>query len=1183
MVLIKKLEARGFKSLGTRLISLEFGKGLTVVTGPNGSGKSNVIDAMSFCLGENSPRALRVNRLVSLIYDGGGNESQKPLNTRVSLTFDNYERTIPVDSDQVIITRELRQDGENVYYLNGRRVQKSALSEILDIARIKPSSLNVTPQGLSTRISELLPDQKRGLIEEIVGVGQFDAKKNEAMKQLQDADVKLKIAMARIGEIKKTVENLESQRNDQLRLKHLEEDIRWLKAVGASRNLYEIRRRIQQEKGDIAEYQKTIMQNEEKLDEQKKLLTNLEVDKNHFIETVVQGGGSSQIELQFKIGHVSNEVERLDSELKEADSLVARLETSLPSLQTTYQEQLSQATRTETRIADLSGKLKDLEKVEKETDNNLEENQRQLERKRKQLERNRHRLDDLQEKIKRRNEAIARISVDMQTVLYKKGQVEERLNNLKEKNRSFNQTLEDLQKSIAELQKLKDTDETTLTKVEESMTSLEARKRAIEEEVKRATSVVQAAGQSLLRYETEISVAEKVAVDDLSISRFEELAADGALDGYLGRLEQLISFNKKYEQAMLAAGRRWMKSIVVKDVNTMIKIAEQVKKLRLGRLRFIPLSEVVGSSKISRPYVPGVIGTLAKFVSSEPDYSALVNFVFGDAILVDSAKTGYLVSSKGFRSVTLSGDIFEPNGSTFETGYLSNIEKVVSLVQSEAELGAIKEALTSLEKVISKRKSDLEALEKESTALHKEKFKKSISLERLEAELKSIARFTKKYEALQNSIQRKLDSIIAARDKLLRQTEGYNSIRDRLTSKIQEYERKTSSIDTHSLEMELSDLENARTTYLNLTNDLTNQTRETNTALAKERGNLELNYRPVVQKLEEDISRYEEQLLDRKKFLQEGNVRLQELSKNLAALKEEEARLIEASKQSKPILEDYDRRIDILRSAADSTTRSLNSFEKQLVLANKNLERIIEDEQRALGELSLYGYSGPIEIFDSSERVLEELVSEYGELKNNVNFLADSNYKEVFGGYKNLSIRSNQLESERDAIVRFIESIESEKKKIFMEAFQKIDRELRAIFNKLTSGSAWLELENPDDIFSSGVLFMTQFPGKIPRESSSVSGGEKTVSAITLILAIQSVYPSPFYLFDEIDAHLDPVNAGKLADLLKEKGEQTQVICVSLKDSMVAKASNVYGGYMADGVSRIVRYKPGIEVTVPNE
>ncbi|MGI0085089.1 MAG: AAA family ATPase, partial [Nitrososphaerales archaeon] len=241
MVHLKKVETRGFKSLGSKLISTPVERGFVAITGPNGSGKSNLLDAILFALGENSAKTLRVPNLQGLIYDGSV-EEQKPSSTRVSLQFDNTDRRIPVDSDSVTITRELKISGESLYSLNGKHVQRNNLSELLEMALIASRGLNIVLQGMITRISELVPDEKRKLIEQMVGIAQFDEKKQQALTQLRDADVKLEVAMAKIGEIRDRVQSLEQQRNDQLRIKQLEDQIRWLRAAAASTKLNTVRR-----------------------------------------------------------------------------------------------------------------------------------------------------------------------------------------------------------------------------------------------------------------------------------------------------------------------------------------------------------------------------------------------------------------------------------------------------------------------------------------------------------------------------------------------------------------------------------------------------------------------------------------------------------------------------------------------------------------------------------------------------------------------------------------------------------------------------------------------------------------------------------------------------------------------------------------------------------------------------
>ena len=241
------MEMRGFKSSGARPVAVNMEPGFTVITGPNGSGKSNIADAILFAIGENSPKQLRAanGKLSGVIYDpkkeegDPGATSERPNSCRVTLQLDNNDRAIPVDNDLVTVTRELKETGENVYYLNGKKTTRTSLGEILDLAGLSPGGLNIVPQGAATRVADLTPDEKRRIIEDVVGIAKFDEKKSEAQRQLSQADQRLEVALARIGEMKSTLGSLDLQRNDLIRYNLLENQINWLRAVETSGRIME--------------------------------------------------------------------------------------------------------------------------------------------------------------------------------------------------------------------------------------------------------------------------------------------------------------------------------------------------------------------------------------------------------------------------------------------------------------------------------------------------------------------------------------------------------------------------------------------------------------------------------------------------------------------------------------------------------------------------------------------------------------------------------------------------------------------------------------------------------------------------------------------------------------------------------------------------------------------------------
>ncbi|MDG7016317.1 MAG: hypothetical protein JRM82_02975, partial [Nitrososphaerota archaeon] len=254
-------------------------------------------------------------------------------------------------------------------------------------------------------------------------------------------------------------------------------------------------------------------------------------------------------------------------------------------------------------------------------------------------------------------------------------------------------------------------------------------------------------------------------------------------------------------------------------------------------------------------------------------------------------------------------------------------------------------------------------------------------------------------------------------------------------------------------------------------------------------------------------------------------------------------------------------------------SRSIAGNQKELFALAGQSSATQEKVEEALGSLRMLGYTEELEFFESSESLLSELQEEYQQTAASVNRAADRQYTDMYLSYKNLSVRHNELENERNSIIQFIESVEAEKRKVFMSAFDRVGSEFSSIFAKLTGGNAQLDLENPEDVFTGGVLMRADF-GNGLRESSQHSGGQRAVTGVSMILAMQAVQQHPFYLFDEIDAPLDAVNSNSLARFLRAKSAEAQIIAITLRDVFVAESDMTYGVYSAGGTSRVVHYKP---------
>ena len=328
---------------------------------------------------------------------------------------------------------------------------------------------------------------------------------------------------------------------------------------------------------------------------------------------------------------------------------------------------------------------------------------------------------------------------------------------------------------------------------------------------------------------------------------------------------------------------------------------------------------------------------------------------------------------------------------------------------------------------------------------------------------------------------------------------------------------------------------------------------------------------------EKNTSQHEYSTLNQEKYSLEVGVRKSEKEKEqaneeLIKLRENEQDLIATSGTSVEKQQEFDSELEKLRDKIEDFTRDIGNHERR----SDSLERDISDfnqrESKIKSLLQKFGYDETVEVFDAGS-IVNLLEKEQESMRSSLNSGSPLQYVQVSQGYKTSSDHKNTLQEERNTIVAFIESVEKDKRQTFLDAFDTVDKQVRDAFSKMTGGNAWLELENEDDIFASGLNYILQFPNKPKRESTSISGGEKSLAATVFVLALQKLNPSPFYMFDEVDAHLDAPNAAKLSKIIKERSEGSQFIMVSLKDSVVEKAKLIYGVFPKHGVSNVIKYK----------
>ena len=1163
MVYIKKLEIYGFKSFGFKNTVLHLNNGLVAVTGPNGSGKSNILDAIMFALGENSPKLLRVDKFQSLFHDSGNSPHRL---VRVNLTFDNSDRGIPIDNDTVSMSREMEgQTGESQYYLNGKKVSKNTILELLEIIVAVPNKLNIVQQGMITRISELNSEERRKIIEDIVGLSYFDDKKNESIKQLDESDRRLEVSLARMDEIKKRINELEAERNDQLRYTFIESQLKKFKAIKYSN-------KIRYLKGEIYNRSTLLATNESNLevltknrDEIRDQINKIDQEKSSFMSQVDMSN-KSRAQIDTKLSDVVYNIERDKAIIKEARSRLAIIEERFSFIE-------SEGKNIEVEVGNLSQTLVEKKNLSEEKQSNLTQMKEELQVLNSRIDEISKHADKnrkLKEALANKKSKLVEIGSRLNILI---ARLEERKKFNVNKTDENNLLIENMKRTLgekeAELRSLNsDTCYSSLDTERKLLDELKQKSQLYFNEIGVYEATLNKVKKFAVPYEEKYAMAVHLSNEDFAIADLTSNSQDFKI---IGLVKDLLKYDDVYKKAVFAVAKDWMKSCIVPTVDEMIRLATYIKEKNLPRYKIIS-SELLNSVNRERAELKGYdyIGNLADLVGS--NVPNLVDFIFENIHVVRNSKTAYQLSKQGYKCVTIAGELFEPHASSLSLDFGSKIsdltreiilnESIESLVKNSKTLSSYLENMKAQLNNINSEISDKEMYVVELEKLVSENRIKVNHLRELSLSLKT------EIEKIE-SMNKYLSGEINTSEAELVRTKKRNTI---ISSSIAKYMTRLQSMVDDKIDNELSELTEKKSEVLRKieNNEIGHReiitsikSLENEIASSTERKNEISNERESLQR----------EKVERQDQYESASQRLEQLEKELISLREEEQKIIDVSGDSYSILQNYEKQIKSLDEKERQLYREINGIEKESIAIKKDISNFTAQENQATNDLTWLGFKELLETeIVSVDLLISELTKEYDELKTRLNLRAHEAYVEIINGYRDMSSRKNYLENERNAIVLFISEIDKEKKDVFMDAFKKVDEDIRKTFADITGGSAYLQIEN-EDIFSGGLSYLVQFQGKPPRESTALSGGEKTMAATVFLLALQSLKPSPFYLMDEVDAHLDAQNTERLSKIMVDRSEGSQILMVTLKESTVAKASQIFGIYPKAGASQIVHYK----------
>jgi chromosome segregation protein len=1177
MPYIKKIELKGFKSFGSQSVKVVLDKGFTAITGPNGSGKTNILDAFLFSLGELSTRRLRAETAAKLIFHGSEKtDVEKARMAKVINQFDNSDGRMPVDTTTVTISREVYRNGQSVYRLNGRRISRAHILEILSMAGISSTSQNVILQGTITRLTDISPMERRKIIEDLVGIGQYDSEKAEAEEKLRAADISIRTAMGRIDEVQKRLDDLERERNELLRANFIQREIRKFEAVKISYDMAQTRKKVEVTSSQADKVRERVERLRQLRDYRRLRRRTVEEEWRKLSSEIVEEGGSQVLKVQIKIGELKSKLTELATKISSGKTTVEGLrrirENDIQQHQSIQREIRENRVRIRRLRNELDGISEQISEKQAHHDT-LAQEAAQL-------------WDNLGENSKRMREIELKIESDYKRLAflrseYLKSQTSinargRRLRDLNERKTRFSGTMNELEKSFTELEKVQKEQKAQLKSMERMLERRIVQKEAVEREIAEAGKIADSAREAVVEFATQRELAETVAAEEKALRSMEELGELGVIQGVYGRLRNLIKIGRGFQRAIEAAAVGWLDALVVKDVDSAFTCTETLRRMKLGRIKIIPIEGAAKPKPSKSPEKEGINGAAQVFLNYERNYEPAVNFVFGDTLIVSDDKIAFDMSGQGYRAVTVNGDLYEVGGA-FESGYYRAPIDFSTIIPSETAIKSLDEAVNALQQHLSRRGSDITSYQDDIDKTRVEIARLSEAITTLEREVGRVRRSVRRTK----SNVRRVDHYITRIEKEIEREKSQMWIHRAERSTIQKEMRKLQT-DLGSLrkrtdpghiqEMEV-EREKTGEEIITLRQKLGAAQTETSTLQSKFDNVLRVGYqnsRIQVSKVEQQLRRMEkevdEALTERESFKQE----LGELEKSRVQLSKTVFSAREEAKKFTNQIDDIDKELRKLDPEYEQADRLLNQL--QLNVQTSFLQ--LEQHQN---QLRLFGHDQPltvtpkqVEEAETSVKMMQLEVERIGA----VNQLALSHYADQISRYKELSMRMNELEKEKQAILQFMDEIERKKRKVFMDAFQKINQNLEMYFSKLTGGgNATLTLENLEEPFSGGIDMIVTFPNKPAIVVSGASGGERSVAAVAFIFALKEFTPASFYILDEIDAHLDALHVSRLADLLLEESDKTQFIVITLKPEMVNKAQRVYGVYMRNGTSNVISAK----------
>ncbi|MCR4693829.1 MAG: chromosome segregation protein SMC [Pseudobutyrivibrio sp.] len=1173
---LKSIELFGFKSFAKKTV-FEFHNGITGIVGPNGSGKSNVADAVRWVLGEQSAKQLRGASMQDVIF--AGTETRNPLSyAYVALTMDNSDHVLPIEFEEVTIARRVYRSGESEYLLNGSPCRLKDVAELFYDTGVGKEGYSIIGQGQIEKILSGKPEDRRELFDEAVGIVKFKKRKAVSVKKLESERENLVRVNDILSEQERRIGPLEKQSDDAKKYLKLKED---LKRIDVNSFMLEVDR----------------------------LTENLEAVENNYAIANKQLGDNlaSQEEIKAKYDSLENEISLLDETIEnlkktQSDSTlmkgkleneIALLEEQIRSANVSDENMSIRISEIERDKTDKEKQLKDFEAEKEELDQTLSEVVGRLESVRNNYHELQTSILSNNEKIEEDNKAIMALLNNRASIKSKEQRLETLLEQTNIRKAKLNQRLlerktkeEDLDVAVSLAEEDFKAAQTSLLDLQEKDKDFSQKSVEWKNKAKEASDLLQEKKDSFARVQTRLDSLKNIAerYEGYGNSTKKVMEQKSKNPGIVGVVSDIIHVDKKYETAIETALGGNIQNIVTSDVDTAKKMISFLKDNKLGRATFLPLTEVEGRDGFKHKDAlneKGALGIATDFVNCDSKFNGIMDFLLGRVLVAENIDAAISISRKFKKSihiVTLEGEYLSPGGS-MAGGHFKNKSNMLG---RNREIEELEEKLDSISQEMDELSNRLSDIETAQALLESDRDDNTAKLN--EAAI------------LLNTAKLGLDRANEQKKESLTAYQGLSKESDELELQLVEIasgrkeieiEKQESADKEESLKSEIEKLsaEVDEKTYMETS--VSRNMSEVQIEEANARQKVEFVQTNIdrvnseIEKCISDIASIKENAKSSKEETEEKKHRIEEIKETISAGDENFAKLeaeIKENISKKESLNDSHKSFFDQRQEISDRITDLNKEIIRLETQKEKINDSIANQNNYMWNEYELTYHNAEALKDPEMTDLDQMKRDAVKIKNsiramgNVNVNAIEEYKELFERYNFLKTQHDDLIEAEASLVKIIEELDEGMRKQFEVGFAEIKKQFDKAFKELFGGGHGnLELVEGEDILETGIKINAQPPGKKLINMMQMSGGEKSLTAIALLFAIQNMKPSPFCLLDEIEAALDDANVDRFANYLHKLTKNTQFIVITHRRGSMNASDRLYGVTMQEkGVSTTV-------------